>query len=316
MNKQNRKIVHSWNNDYPVFTSKLNTAGDLWVLTKMMWDGNHNPELIKLNRNAKVMDRIQLKNIRHDFDITDKSLFLIQYSLSPQETNKSKNPLKSDSILELDLETHQIKWTLNLQEMPELKPLLQKLNAQQIKSHDITHVNSVRYISKNPLNQKPALLLSVRNISRVILVDYETKKLIWISPENLFEFQHDARLLTNGDLMVFNNRRLSAYSSIDQIQLPQSDVVWSFKSKTENEFHNAILGSAQRLSNGNTLITNGMLGHVFEITSAGEIVWEYLQQLEVRPTHTVWPLAPLFRVEQIDDTILSTMGLEEQCRAS
>jgi hypothetical protein len=32
----------------------------------------------------------------------------------------------------------------------------------------------------------------------------------------------------------------------------------------------------QRLPNGNTLITEGAFGRIFEVTAAGETVWEYV----------------------------------------
>lgn len=37
-----------------------------------------------------------------------------------------------------------------------------------------------------------------------------------------------------------------------------------------------LISGAQRLPNGNTLITEGGTGRVFEITKAGQIVWEYV----------------------------------------
>ena len=37
-----------------------------------------------------------------------------------------------------------------------------------------------------------------------------------------------------------------------------------------------LAGSAQRLANGNTLITEGAAGRFFEVTSENEIVWEYV----------------------------------------
>ncbi len=36
------------------------------------------------------------------------------------------------------------------------------------------------------------------------------------------------------------------------------------------------ISSAQRLPNGNTLITEGADGRIFEVTSEHEIVWEYI----------------------------------------
>jgi hypothetical protein len=37
---------------------------------------------------------------------------------------------------------------------------------------------------------------------------------------------------------------------------------------------------AQRLPNGNTLITEGMHGRIFQVTPSGEVVWEYLTPYE------------------------------------
>ncbi len=36
------------------------------------------------------------------------------------------------------------------------------------------------------------------------------------------------------------------------------------------------MSAAQRLENGNTLITEGAAGRVFEVTPENEIVWEYV----------------------------------------
>ncbi len=41
-------------------------------------------------------------------------------------------------------------------------------------------------------------------------------------------------------------------------------------------FYSTFVSSAQRLINGNTLITEGIVGRVFEVTAENEIVWEYL----------------------------------------
>jgi len=41
-------------------------------------------------------------------------------------------------------------------------------------------------------------------------------------------------------------------------------------------FHSSFLSSARRLPNGNILICEGMTGRLFQVTSAGDIVWEYV----------------------------------------
>jgi len=54
-------------------------------------------------------------------------------------------------------------------------------------------------------------------------------------------------------------------------------IVWKFSSKDNVSFFNTIGGSAQRLPNGNTLISSCNDGHLFEVASDDStIVWEYI----------------------------------------
>jgi hypothetical protein len=43
-----------------------------------------------------------------------------------------------------------------------------------------------------------------------------------------------------------------------------------------SRFYSPFVSSAQRLPNGNTLITEGSNGRIFEITQDHELVWEYI----------------------------------------
>ena len=51
------------------------------------------------------------------------------------------------------------------------------------------------------------------------------------------------------------------------------ELVWSY---TEPRFFSTNISGAQRLPNGNTLITEGAGGRLFEVTKEGKIVWEYI----------------------------------------
>ena len=53
-------------------------------------------------------------------------------------------------------------------------------------------------------------------------------------------------------------------------------IVWSFRSQNSHGFFSHIGGSAQRLPNGNTFICSDTEGHFFEVTTAGKLVWEYI----------------------------------------
>ncbi|MBO5141371.1 MAG: thioredoxin, partial [Peptococcaceae bacterium] len=65
---------------------------------------------------------------------------------------------------------------------------------------------------------------------------------------------------------------------------------WSFKGSDLREgmmamcentaFYSQLVSSAQRLPNGNTLITEGSFARIFEVTPEKEIVWEFKNPFE------------------------------------
>lgn len=64
-------------------------------------------------------------------------------------------------------------------------------------------------------------------------------------------------------------------------------VVWSYASLSNQGFFSHDGSSCQRLSNGNTLICATTEGLLFEVTSAGTVVWEYLCPVTARGVQTV-----------------------------
>lgn len=107
--------------------------------------------------------------------------------------------------------------------------------------------------------------------------------------------QHHAHWLTNESALLFNNgqnRPDGDYSSADEFTLPiQADgaylledgasygpasLDWRYPETGNENFFAARISGAQRLPNGNTLICEGTKGHSFEVTPAGDIVWDYI----------------------------------------
>ncbi|MEM7203148.1 MAG: aryl-sulfate sulfotransferase [Planctomycetota bacterium] len=105
-------------------------------------------------------------------------------------------------------------------------------------------------------------------------------------------FQHNPRFIPPGypgagNLTVFNNRTLAS-STVVELVLPLDVTgqfvldpsgsygplvpVWSF---TEPGFQSPIMSSAERLPNGNTLICSSTQRNVFEVSPAGQRVWDY-----------------------------------------
>jgi len=52
-------------------------------------------------------------------------------------------------------------------------------------------------------------------------------------------------------------------------------IVWEYRGDPPSSFYSRRMGGCQALANGNVLVTAGEQGRVFEVTRAGEIVWDY-----------------------------------------
>lgn len=111
--------------------------------------------------------------------------------------------------------------------------------------------------------------------------------------------QHDAEWIEAGspgedNILIFNNGSQiagRAYSSVDEIEPPlQADgsyataanqaygpdnLVWSYTADPVTNFFADHISGSQRLANGNTLITDGTGGKLFEVAASGEVVWRY-----------------------------------------
>ncbi len=119
--------------------------------------------------------------------------------------------------------------------------------------------------------------------------------------------QHHAHLIPRGlpgegNLLVFDNggwagygaanpgaqsglkTALRDYSRVLEVDPITLAIIWQYTPREAgfvmpldaSRFYSPFISSAQRLPNGNTLITEGSNGRIFEVTAAHEVVWEYV----------------------------------------
>jgi hypothetical protein len=145
----------------------------------------------------------------------------------------------------------------------------------QDRREEWTHANTVAELPDNHL------VVSFRNISTVVVIDRATGRLAWkLGPPTLAQ-QHDPRPLPNGHLLIFDNGTHRQdnpwpYSRVIEVDPRTSKIVWEYRDAVPFNFFSPYISGAQRLPNGNTLICEGCFGRIFEVTMAGEVVWEYV----------------------------------------
>lgn len=57
-------------------------------------------------------------------------------------------------------------------------------------------------------------------------------------------------------------------------------------------FFTPFMGGAQRLVNGNTLITEAAFGRIFEVTMEGKICWEYVNPYSANAIFRAYKYTP------------------------
>ena len=150
------------------------------------------------------------------------------------------------------------------------------------------------------------IIISSRSANIVAIISRETGVIVWkIGPdfnESTPEFilgqfmgQHHAHLIPEGlpgegNILVFDNGGRSGFggptgypkytrgfSRVLEFDPISMEIIWQYGSETGEEFfYSHIISSAQRLPNGNTLITDGANARIFEVTTENEVVWEFI----------------------------------------
>jgi arylsulfotransferase ASST len=146
---------------------------------------------------------------------------------------------------------------------------------------DIFHTNSVsvldgRFATRLPAFRRGNLLVSMRGLSTIAVVDPDLGRVVWALRGRSLG-QHSARLLPSGGLLLFDNFGAQRYASraLELDPLTQQ-ILWSFGGRAGEDLRSDTMGWVQRLSGGNTLITETNSGRVLEVTPAHRMAWEFV----------------------------------------
>ena len=138
-----------------------------------------------------------------------------------------------------------------------------------------THGNSVQ-----PLGED-RVLISCRNISTVGIIDKSTGEFLWKLGFDVLAQQHDPSMLPNGNVLIFDNglhrKELTLpYSRVIEVDPSTNEIVWEYHDSPLANFFSTGISGARRLPNGNTFITEGQFGRMFQVAVDGTVVWEYI----------------------------------------
>lgn len=247
--------------------------------------------LIKIDRDSGLLWEVA-NSAHHDLAVlADGRIFVLTRRAHIVPRVDPERPILEDFIVELSPDGREVR-RFSILEALESSPAERETARRYVGKGDLFHTNTLEVLPPQPRRRPPALqpggfLISVKNLDLLAVLDFETGTLRW-SHRGLFSRQHDPRLLANGNILVFDNLGLlprdrprrtdpsSRHSRVIELDPASGATVWEYRGSAGEPFFSATCGTAQRLANGNTLITESDFGRAFEVTAAGEIVWEYL----------------------------------------
>ena len=254
-------------------------------------------------------------NVHHQISKTDNSTYFlldaeIEYHDCPNECDEEFSyfpvPWQGDRFVEIS-ETGEILWmwdTFQKISLDEYNPYYASTYNGTIE-FDWTHSNSLLF---DPISN--SVLASIRNLSRITSIDYDTGETNWSIGKSEFmqnpDFeneidmsqQHSAQLTDEGNLILFDNGsfqtpELSRCLEVEFNYENEPFIAWEHV--LPDSLFTGSRGECDRLHNGNTLITAGRTGHIIEVNNENELIWH----LKVTDNHN--NDISVYRTERVKD---------------
>jgi len=314
------KVVHEWNKDidpgYPWEFVKLCRNGDLLVSIQ-------DRKLARLDWTSRIK-WVQRVRCHHDLsEAPNGDIFVLKRSYGFISVHNMPTPVRDDHVVVFsssgDVKTEFSVGQLLRDAVPVSRALyiwrwqltnirtsiqLRMRNASMFDKGfmDLLHANTVTVIDRNyneVLREREIIVCSPM-IDVVAVIDPYQHRVVWQWGPGQLEGPHNARVLDNGHILIFDNGVRRGYSRIIELDPTTDQILWSYEDEHRERFYSPVCGGVQRLPNGNTMITDTVGGRVFEVTSDGELVWEFYTPLpgdenlsSSRPT--------IYRMERITD---------------
>ena len=203
-------------------------------------------------------------------------------------------PWVGDKLVEWDKDSKEVVWSWNIFDYFNMSDYDQFggtwTEAYQSLQYDWTHVNAVIFDE-----DESVIYISTRHLSRITKIDYPSGDIVWnlghqMSSDDVdfgsdigFSFQHSLQKLDNGNIITFDNGNLAPeFRGLDvptsraieiNVDGSNTSLAWSYELPVD--LFGFASGNAQRLDNGNVMVTTvGGGGRSLEVDQSGEVVWE------------------------------------------
>lgn len=181
--------------------------------------------------------------------------------------------------------------------------------------YDPFHTNSLRLLSAAEAARlgdsfrAGDALVSMGMLDTVAILDMEKGVTRW-SQQGPFGMQHAPRIGPDGGIILFNNFLAAERSSVVTLDPRTRRVLREYTGPKSEPLHSRRSGNLQTLPNGNILVVETDGGRALELTSEGEVVWEFHNPYRVR--EGIDKIAHLYSLERVDESQTSWLASMKQ----
>lgn len=253
--------------------------------------------LMRLKQNGEVVWRLDV-NAHHDVNLTPdgKLLTLVMNRRRVPEIDPD-NDIADDSLVLVSMDGRVLE-SLSLYDILAASTprySIQKAGAHDAGKHhllDVFHCNAIRpasvpaLASRSPIYGPNTVIVTSRHQDDLMVIDWPTRKLLWHWGRGVLSGPHDATVLPDGRVLVFDNGLVRGSSRVLELDPLAPSQLRQF-APGGSGFFDRVMGSCQRLPNGNTLIVHSEGGSAVELAPDGTPVWTYEGTLATPDGHRV-----------------------------
>jgi len=265
--------------------------GDLLTVYEQQAMGEWGGPLVKLDKDSRILWKADIK-CHHALEVVGDTIYVLtqtfrEPSQQPIVPSLEGMPYIDDNVTILDsngkvISSHSVLQALaksSDMRLADEVPFNDRADPLHTNSVDVLDEQTARFIP----GAKPGnVLVSLKHLDMLAVMDLESDTFVWVL-RGSWRAQHDAKVLPNGHILLFDNEgglMKHGKSRVLEVAPDTGGIVWSFEGTDDDPLYSSIRGGVQRMSRGNTLISESTSGRILEVTPDGSIVWEYVQPIQ------------------------------------
>lgn len=338
-------LVHTWTRPYSTVWNKAARVkspqpdshvffrkarvfpnGDLLAIYEGVGDTPYGYGLVKLDRDSNVLWSY-LDHTHHDLDVgPDGRVYVLTHEFDHATVGGFEHlarPRLDDFLVVLTPDGQELQRVSLTRAVAKSRygHLLHTVSIHAIA--DPLHANAVDVITPEtaenfPFGEPGQVMLSFRELGAIFVLDLDSEEFVW-SARSYWIGQHDPDILPNGNILLFDNygqyHGPEGISRVIEFDPRDMRLVWQYTGTADRPLESAIRSSQQRLSSGNTLITESNGGRILEVTREGDVVWEFINPVSGGEKNEKLPItaaAEGFRLEYFTSDFLEEIEIASQ----